>query len=208
LNYSSYLFSRGVISELFLFSNALTKGTAPFGSQSAHWEPKSLRASGLSRFGAKLNQQARPEGRGMLFSRSGRAQGFNTFKNALKLPREPVSGFLGLNPSGTNKNALLRVFVPREPRRTEASREPINRDFLRKYAKKPQARQAPRGPRIPPIFAVLRGRLNSRYSSNIKQNLKIKSVWGTGKNAVFNGRRIIGGFASPAARKSAIPAGR
>jgi hypothetical protein len=44
-----------------------------------------------------------PERRGMLFSRSGCTQGFNTFKNVLKLPREPVSGLLGLNPFGTNK---------------------------------------------------------------------------------------------------------
>jgi hypothetical protein len=37
-----YLFSRRAISELFLFSTVLTKGAAPFRSQSAHWVLKRL----------------------------------------------------------------------------------------------------------------------------------------------------------------------
>jgi hypothetical protein len=46
----------------------------------------------------KRNQQPRPEGRGMLFSKGGCTQGFNTFLIAMNLPREPVSGLLGIKP--------------------------------------------------------------------------------------------------------------
>jgi hypothetical protein len=34
----------------------------------------------------------------MLFSCGGCTQGFNTFLTALKLPREPVGGLLGIKP--------------------------------------------------------------------------------------------------------------
>jgi uncharacterized membrane protein YcgQ (UPF0703/DUF1980 family) len=49
----------------------------------------------------KTNQQPRPEGQGILFSRSGCTRRFNTFLTALK------GGVL--NPLGTNKNGLYRA---------------------------------------------------------------------------------------------------
>ena len=50
-----------------------------------------------------FNQIPRPEGRGMLFSRGGCTQGFNTFLTALKLARESVQRVLNL--FGTNKKS-------------------------------------------------------------------------------------------------------
>jgi hypothetical protein len=71
------------------------------------------RAAGENTINFLSNQQPRPEGRGMLFSKGGCTQGFNTFLTALKLVRGSVQRVS--NPFGTNEDTqglLLGIFIP------------------------------------------------------------------------------------------------